>query len=65
MEISTLNAKPEHQEFSNISLPNLTKETNARMGLERKNNGGGQLMTPRSRSQRFPSLRGGMSWWTL
>jgi hypothetical protein len=32
------------------------------MGLERKNNSGGQLMTPRSRSQRFPSLRGGMTW---
>jgi len=32
--------------------------------LERKNNGGEQLMTPRSRSQEFPSLRGGIDWWS-
>jgi hypothetical protein len=53
------NAKQVNQGCSNPSLPNLTKATTARMGLERKNKGGGQLMTPRSRSQRFSSLRGG------
>jgi hypothetical protein len=32
--------------------------------LERKNKGGGQPMTPRFRSNRFPSLRGGIDWWS-
>jgi len=32
--------------------------------LGRKNNGGEQLMTPRSRSKGFPSLRGGIDWWS-
>jgi hypothetical protein len=33
------------------------------MELERKNNGESQQMTPRSRSNRFPSLRGEIDWW--
>jgi len=68
MESSTLckDAKQEHQEkCSNPSISNPTKATNARMELERKNNGGGQPMTPRSRSKGFPSLRGGIDWWGL
>jgi hypothetical protein len=32
--------------------------------LERKNKGGGQPMTSRSRSNGFPSLRGGIDWWS-
>ena len=60
------NAKQEHQEMcSNPSLSNPTKATNAKEELERKNYGGNQLMTPRSRSQEFPSLRGGIDWWRL
>jgi hypothetical protein len=31
--------------------------------LEKKNKSGGQQMTPRSRSNGFPSLRGGIDWW--
>jgi hypothetical protein len=30
--------------------------------LEEKNNGGGHPMTPRYRSNKFPSLRGGLNW---
>jgi hypothetical protein len=33
--------------------------------LERKNNGSGQAMTPRSRSNGFPSLREKFVWWGL
>jgi hypothetical protein len=59
-------AKQEHKgKCSNPSLSILTKATNAMEELERKNNGGGQPMTPRSRSNRFPSLRGGIDWWRL
>jgi hypothetical protein len=43
----------------------LTKAISAREELERKNNGGGQPMTSRYRSQGFLSLRGGMDWWKL
>jgi hypothetical protein len=49
MKSSTLckNAKHKHQEkHSNNYLSQPTKSTNARMELERKNNGGGQPMTP-------------------
>ena len=65
VESSTLckNAKQEHKRCSNPSHSNPTKATNAREGLERKNNGGNQQMNPRSRSNGFPSLRGGMDWW--
>src|SRR3954469_16185648 len=49
-------AKQEHQRCSNPSHSNPTKATNARIKLERRNNGGNQQMTPRSRSQEFPSL---------
>ena len=49
----------------NPSHLNSTKATSAREELEMKNNGGGQPMTPRSRSQEFPSLRGGIDWWGL
>jgi hypothetical protein len=52
-------------ESAQILLSKLTKATNAMEELERKNNGGGQLMTPRSRSNGFPSLRGGIDWWGL
>jgi hypothetical protein len=51
MEISTLckDAKQEHKEkYSNPSLSNPTKATNAMKELERKNKGGGQPITPRS-----------------
>ena len=54
--------KQEHQRWSNPSHSNSTKATNAMEKLERKNKGGNQQMTPRSRSQEFPSLRGGMDW---
>jgi hypothetical protein len=67
MESSTLckDAKTEHKgKCSNPSLPNPTKATNAMEELERKNKGGGQPMTPRSRSNGFPSLRGGIDWWS-
>jgi hypothetical protein len=60
MESSTLckDAKQEHKRnCSKPSLSNPTEATNAMEELERKNNGGGQPMTPR-----FPSLRGGMNW---
>jgi hypothetical protein len=63
MESSTLykDAKQEDQEkCSKPSLSNPTKTTNYMKELERKNNGGGQLMTPKSRSKGFPSLRGGL-----
>jgi hypothetical protein len=43
---------------------NTTKATNAMEELERKNKGGGQPMTSRSRSNGFPSLRGGIDWWS-
>jgi hypothetical protein len=36
------------------------KLTSTREELKMKNNGGYQAMTPRSRFQRFPSLRGGI-----
>jgi hypothetical protein len=49
---------------SNPSLSNPTKVTNTMEELGRKNNGGEQLMTPRSRSKGFPSLRGGIDWWS-
>jgi hypothetical protein len=68
MERSTLckDAKQEHTgKCSNPSLSRLTKATNAMEELERKNNGGGQPITPRSRSNGFPSLRGGINWWRL
>jgi hypothetical protein len=68
MESSTLSkdAKQEHKgKFSNPSLSNPTKATNAMEELERKNNGGVQPMTPRSRSNGFPSLRGGINWCRL
>jgi hypothetical protein len=67
MESSTLckDAKQEHKgKCSNPSLPNPTKATNAMEELERKNKGGGQPMNPRSRSNEFPSLRGGIDWWS-
>jgi hypothetical protein len=67
MESSTLckDAKQEHKgKCSNPSLSRLTKATNAMEELERKNNGEGQPMTPRSRSNGFPSLRGGIDWWS-
>jgi hypothetical protein len=51
MESSTLcrDAKQEHKEkCSNSCLSDPTKATNAIEELERKNNGGGQPMTPRS-----------------
>jgi hypothetical protein len=50
---------------SNPSLSNLPKATNYMEELERKNNGGGQAMTPRSRSNGFPSLRRGIDWLRL
>jgi hypothetical protein len=68
MESSTLckYAKQEHKgRCSKPSLSNPTEATNAMEELERKNNGGGQPMTPRSRFNRFPSLRGGINWWRL
>jgi hypothetical protein len=68
MESSTLckDAKQEHKgKCSNPSLSNPTKATNAMEELERKSNGGGQPMTPRSRFNGFPSLRGGIDWWKL
>jgi hypothetical protein len=40
------------------------KTINAMEKLERKNNGGNQQMTQRYRSQQFPSLRGGIDWWS-
>jgi hypothetical protein len=67
MESSTLckDAKQEHKrKCSNPSLPNPTKATNSMEELERKNKGGGQPMTSRSRSNGFPSLRGGIDWWS-
>jgi hypothetical protein len=60
MESSTLckDAKQEHKrKCSNPSLSKLTKATNAMEELKRKNNGGGQPMTLRSRSNGFPSLK--------
>jgi hypothetical protein len=67
VESSTLcnDAKQEHQRCSNPSHSNPTIATNVRMELERKNKGGNQQMTPRSRSKGFPSLRGEMDWWGL
>jgi hypothetical protein len=68
MKSSTLcrDAKQEHKgKCSNPCLSNPNKATNAIEELERKNNGGGQPMTPRSRSNGFPSLRGGIGWWRL
>jgi hypothetical protein len=68
MESSTLckDAKQEHKgKCSNPSLSIPTKATNAMEELERKNKGGGQPMTPRSRFKGFPSLRGGKIWWRL
>jgi hypothetical protein len=50
MESSTLckDAKQGHKgKFSNPSLSNPTRATNVMEELERKNNGGGQPMTPR------------------
>jgi hypothetical protein len=66
-ENSTLcnDAKQEHQRCSNPSYSNPTKATNAKMELERKNNGGNQQMTPRSRSQELPSIKGGIDWMRL
>jgi hypothetical protein len=62
MGSSTLckDAKQEHKgKCSNPSLLNPVMATNAMEELERKNKGGGQPMTPRTRSNGFPSLRGG------
>jgi hypothetical protein len=47
----------------NHSFSNPT--TNAMQELKRKNNGGGQPITPRSRYNEFPLPRGGMDWWRL
>ena len=57
--------KQEHQGCSNPSHSNPTKATNAMEELERKNKGRNQQMTLRSRSQEFPSFRGGNDWWRL
>jgi hypothetical protein len=67
VESSTIcnDLEQEHQRCSNPSQSNPTKATNARMRLERKNNGENQQMTQRSRSKGFPSLRGEMDWWGL
>jgi hypothetical protein len=68
MESSTLckDAQQEHKgKCSNPFLSRLTKATNVMEELERKKNGGGQPMTLRSRSNGFPSLRGGIDWWRL
>jgi hypothetical protein len=65
MESSTLckDAKQEHKrKCSNPSLSNPNKATNDMEELERKNKGGGQPMTLRSRSNVFPSLRVGIDW---
>jgi hypothetical protein len=50
----------EHTKWSNPSLPNSTKETNA---IEEEQ-GGIPQRTPRSRSNRFRSHRGDIDWWT-
>jgi hypothetical protein len=51
--------------FTNPFLSNPTKATNATEESDRKNNEGGQPMTSRSRSNGFPSHRGGIDWWKL
>jgi hypothetical protein len=43
-------ARTQGEVLKSFSLSRLTKATNAMEKLERKNNGGGQPMTPRSRS---------------
>jgi hypothetical protein len=55
----------EHQRCFNPSYSNTTKETSSMEELERKNNGGYQQTTPRSKFNRFPLFRGGIDWWRL
>jgi hypothetical protein len=50
---------------SNPSHSNPKKATNGMEELERKNNGGHQQITSRSRYQELSSLRGGIDWWRL
>jgi hypothetical protein len=58
-------ARIQGEVLKSFSLTNPTKATNDMEELERKNKGGGQPMTPRSRSNGFPSLIGGIDWWRL
>ena len=54
--------RQEHTKWSNSSPQNPTKATNATKGFRRKN-GGETPRTPKSRSNKFPSLRGEIDWW--
>ena len=53
----------EHTKCSSPSLSNSNTATNANGGIRVEEQRGETPRTPRSRSTRFPSLRGGMDWW--
>ena len=53
----------EHTKCSSPSLSNSNTATNANGGIREEEQRGETPRTPRLRSTRFPSLRGGMDWW--
>ena len=55
--------KRQEHKCSNPSLSNSNKATNAYGGIREEEQRGDAPRTPRSRSTRFPSLRGEMDWW--
>ena len=55
--------KRQEHKCSNPSLSNSNKATNAYGGIREEEEIGDAPRTPRSRSTRFPSLRGEMDWW--
>ena len=52
----------EHTKCSSSSLSNSNKATDAYGGIREEEQRGDEPRTPRSRSTRFPSLRGEMEW---
>ena len=55
--------KRQEHKCSNPSLSNSNKATNSYGGIREEEQRGDAPRTPRSRSTRFPSLRGEMDWW--
>jgi hypothetical protein len=53
----------EHTRWSNPSLSNSNKATNAYGGIREEEQRKSTNESPRTRSTKFPSLRGGMDWW--
>jgi hypothetical protein len=65
MFVEAPTAKPTRRSPSNSNKQLMATHLSAREELQRKNKGGDQQLTPRSRSHGFPSLREGIDWWKL